>query len=184
MDAAELLVTCTWQSAAYFGVRVLASQMVALLECLGGHDALDRLGLQPSGRSVVTKLGGAVRIGGEVLLSRVITHSGAHCDADSGLLIVLAGTRTVWWAEEKEFNSAATRVKKESRALREDPADAKIANCVWHREELLPGDAMLRPVKIWHSIRASPGSVAVSVSVAVSGGGSDVGLPRRGVRAC
>ena len=91
------------------------------------------------------------------------TSSGAHYDENHSLLVNLAGRRQVWvsqgaWPTSQRFAHSPWALKPAF-----DPATNAVASV--REVELLPGDAILIPSGVWHSVLASPGSVALGLDV-------------------
>lgn len=85
-----------WTCAAYAILRVPTHACVSLLDALT-PSLLDKLRLELASR-VIECDGTRISVSVEILLSRTWTHSGAHFDSTSSLLVPIVGDRKVWFA--------------------------------------------------------------------------------------
>ena len=101
-------------------------------------------------------------IGATVFLSMRASATGAHYDEKHTLLVCLRGYRTVFMTRKADWPKNMRTV---DCALKPQHDPAFGSSEGWTRYNLAPGDAILIPSRMWHSVVGNPDSVALAIDV-------------------
>ena len=108
----------------------------------------------------------------EVWLSREVTLSAVHYDQPTSVLLLVAGSKTVYiaspntrFAKSEVTGASGARLKDNSASAPHPTWPEKQSGGEWRCIELVAGDALLLPSGWWHQVASTAGTVALSVPV-------------------
>ena len=108
----------------------------------------------------------------EVWLSREATVSAVHYDLPTSVLLLVAGSKTVYMAspstcfpKHEVTGASGARLKDDSNSAPHATWPERQNGGEWCRVKLVAGDALLLPSRWWHQVASTAGAVALSVPV-------------------